>query len=214
MSELFLARHGQTVWHAENRYAGSSDIDLTPRGREQARQLGDWAAGMAARGELTAVLSSPLRRCRETAEPAAAATGRPLETDARLRELDFGRGEGLTRDEMRREFGAERAAFERDPGAVALPGGEDPEAAVARGLEALREVAASAPGGGPVLVVAHNTLLRMCLCAMLGIPLSEYRRVLPVLGNCALTKVRRRADGWSLLSYNTPPAAHPSRSGV
>ncbi|RLL69337.1 histidine phosphatase family protein [Streptomyces sp. Z26] len=202
MTELFLARHGETVWHAENRYAGSSDVALTPRGREQARALGRWAAGAAGRGALSAVRCSPLGRCRETAGPAAEATGRPPVADARLREVDFGRGEGLTRDEMRRAFGAEHAAFERDPGTVALPGGEDPRAAVARATDALRELAAG-PGG--VLVVAHNTLLRLCLCAMLGIPPSDYRRVFPSMANCAVTTVRRRDDGgWSLLAYNVP----------
>lgn len=212
MSELYLARHGESVWHGENRYAGSSDIDLTPRGREQARLLGDWAAGMTARGELSAVYSSPLRRCRETAAPAAGATGVPLVTDERLRELDFGRGEGLTRDEMRSAFGAEHAAFERDPAAVPLPGGEDPYAAIARGLAALRELGAAErvaerPQDGGVrgvLVVAHNTLLRLCLCAILGIPPAGYRRVLPSMANAAVTTVRFRDGQWSLLSYNVP----------
>lgn len=41
---LLLARHGQTIWHAENRYAGVSDIGLTDEGRAQAEALGRWAA--------------------------------------------------------------------------------------------------------------------------------------------------------------------------
>lgn len=41
---LLLARHGQTVWHAENRYAGVSDVALTDTGRAQAEALGHWAA--------------------------------------------------------------------------------------------------------------------------------------------------------------------------
>ncbi|NUT12685.1 MAG: histidine phosphatase family protein, partial [Nonomuraea sp.] len=50
MTDLVLVRHGETVWHAENRYAGTSDVDLTERGRDQAAMLAAWAAeaGLAA----------------------------------------------------------------------------------------------------------------------------------------------------------------------
>jgi broad specificity phosphatase PhoE len=69
MTELVLVRHGETVWHAENRYAGRSDVPLTPRGQEQAGALARWATGAG----LDAVLTSPLCRARETAGPACAA---------------------------------------------------------------------------------------------------------------------------------------------
>ena len=65
MTRLVLVRHGETIWHAENRYAGSSDIPLSPRGLEQAEQLAKWAS----RADLAAIWISPLRRARETAGP-------------------------------------------------------------------------------------------------------------------------------------------------
>ncbi|MGZ0237443.1 histidine phosphatase family protein, partial [Streptomyces sp. CPS1] len=55
-------------------------------------------------------------------------------------------------------------------------------------------------------VVAHNTLLRLVLCALLGIPLSEYRRVLPRLLNAAVTEIRVDGDRTALLSLNVPCA--------
>ncbi|MBI0382368.1 histidine phosphatase family protein, partial [Streptomyces albiflaviniger] len=69
MTDFVLVRHGETVWHAENRYAGRTDVPLTEHGHQQAAELGAWAAGR----RLDAVLSSPLSRARLTAEPAAAA---------------------------------------------------------------------------------------------------------------------------------------------
>ena len=74
MGNLVLVRHGQTVWHAENRYAGRSDVALTPRGVEQAAQLAVWAqtAGLAA------VWSSTLSRARITAQACSEAAGLPL----------------------------------------------------------------------------------------------------------------------------------------
>lgn len=202
MTDLVLVRHGQTVWHAENRYAGVSDVALTPRGVEQAARLAAWArtAGLAA------VWSSPLSRARRTAE--ACAGDVPLEVDARLRELDFGGGEGLTSAEMTQRFPEARAAFLDDPAAHPLPGGEDPVAAANRFTECLQEIAADLPDGR-VLVVAHSSAIRLALCRLIGVPLSEYRRLFPTLRNCALTEVRLRDGRVALLQFNTPPVEEP-----
>ena len=137
MSRLLLARHGETVWHEENRYAGRSDIALSPRGLEQAGMLAGWA-GEAGLG---AVWSSPLVRARETAAGAALAAGVPLELEPGLVEIDFGVAEGLTAAEMAASFPEERAAFVRDPVAHPLPGAEAPEGAARRGLAAIAAIA-------------------------------------------------------------------------
>ncbi|WP_188191698.1 histidine phosphatase family protein [Nonomuraea sp. SYSU D8015] len=203
MTDLVLVRHGETVWHAENRYAGVSDVELTPRGHAQAAQLAEWAATAG----LAAVWASTLSRAVITAEAAATKAGLELHTDPRLLELDFGEGEGLTAAEMKARFPEARAAFEADPAAHPLPGGEDPHAAAARFAEALADIAA-AHAGGRVLVVAHTTAIRLTLCRLMGVPLGEYRRLLPRLDNCALTEVRLRDTGRAaLLQYNSPIGA-------
>jgi broad specificity phosphatase PhoE len=58
MTDVLLVRHGETVWHAENRYAGTTDVALTDHGREQARALGGWARDAG----LSALWCSPLSR--------------------------------------------------------------------------------------------------------------------------------------------------------
>ncbi|MGA4846776.1 histidine phosphatase family protein [Streptomyces sp. G5(2025)] len=201
MTDFILVRHGETTWHDENRYAGRTDVPLTPRGAQQAAALGAWAARQ--RSRIDAVASSPLSRARLTAAPAAEALGLVPRIDERLLEVDFGRGEGLTRDEMRERFPEELAAFLRDPVAHHLPGGEDPRAAVARAGAALTDLAEEFPDG-LVLVVAHSTLVRLLLCHQLGIPLADYRRVFPVLHNGALTELRLRDGQMSLLRLNAP----------
>ncbi|MEV7086002.1 histidine phosphatase family protein [Streptomyces sp. NPDC093085] len=204
---LFLARHGETVWHAENRYTGVSDIGLTPRGLEQAGELGVWAGG----ARLDALVTSPLSRARRTAEPAARTTGLTAAVEPELTELDFGVAEGRTLAELRLSHPRETAAFLRDPAAHPLPGGEDPGAAAGRGAAALLRIAAAAPGRR-VLVVAHNTLFRLVLCRLLGIPESSYRRVLPGLRNCAVTEVRVTGGQAALLSYNVPTENMPTEN--
>ncbi|GAA2457371.1 histidine phosphatase family protein [Streptomyces glaucus] len=197
---LLLARHGQTVWHAENRYAGTSDVALTDTGRAQAEALGRWAAAHP----VDAVWTSPLSRAVATAEPACRALGLTPHREPDLRECDFGVVEGRTLAEFAAEDPERAAAFRADPAARPFPGAEDPRAAADRGAAALRRITAAHPGGR-VLVVAHNTLFRLVLCRLLAIPLSEYRRVFPRLRNAAVSEVRW--DGRTsaaLLSLNVP----------
>jgi probable phosphoglycerate mutase len=199
MTHLFLVRHGTTIWHAENRYAGVSDVALDPRGYTQAERLASWASEAG----LAAVWSSPLSRARETASPAARAAGLELRIDERLREIDFGKIEGKTMAEAEQLFSEEMRRFRVDPAAYPMPGGEDPYKAAHRAVSALRDISASHPQGR-VLVVAHNTLIRLTLCSLISIPLARYRTVFPAVRNGALTEIRLDHDSASLLQYNCP----------
>lgn len=199
MTNIVLIRHGETVWHHENRYAGSSDVSLTALGRRQADALADWATTSG----IVTCWSSDLSRARDTLAPVASATGLSPRHDARLRELDFGNGEGRTAAEMRERFGEQYEAFRTDPVGAHLPGGEHPEQAVRRALECLIDIRAEAPDGR-VLLVWHATLLRLVLCRLLGIATSEYRRAFPTVRNGALTEIRLSDDNCALLQFNTP----------
>lgn len=199
MTRIVLVRHGETVWHAENRYAGRSDVALTPRGREQAERLAEWAQS----AELDAIWCSSLSRARDTAAAAAAASGLEPRVDGRLCELHFGRGEGLTTAEMRQQFPKQLEAFHADPVAGHLPGGEDPQAAVARAVACLHDIAREHPRGR-VLVVAHTTLIRLVLCHLLGVPIANYRKLFPFVRNVAITEIRLSGVETSLLEYNAP----------
>ncbi len=212
MSRFFLVRHGETVWHAENRYAGRSDVPLTPHGLAQVRALAHWAAD----ARLTAVWSSPLSRARLTAQPAAEAARLPLHIDDRLLELSFGEAEGLTAAEMAERFPAERVAFEQDPVRHWLPGGEDPSLAADRGVAALYAIAADTdnPDHSRSLVVAHSTLFRLVLCRLLGLDLARYRTLFPTLLNSALTEIELTPSGITLHSLNVPlPLPAPQQKG-
>lgn len=197
---LLLARHGQTVWHAENRYAGISDVDLTDTGRAQAEALGHWAAAHP----VDAIWTSPLSRAVATAAPACRALALTPHQDADLRECDFGVVEGRTLADFEAANPTAAQAFREDPVAHPFPGAEDPRAAAERGTAALRRIA-TVHAGSRVLVVAHNTLLRLVLCTLLQVPAREYRRVFPRLRNTAITEVRMSSEGEAaLLSLNVP----------
>jgi probable phosphoglycerate mutase len=199
VTHLFLVRHGATVWHAENRYAGTSDVALDPGGYAQAERLAAWASEAG----LAAIWCSPLNRSRETAAPAARAAGLEPRIDERLREIDFGQIEGKTMAEAEQLFPEEIRRFKTDPATYPMPGGEDPHKAACRGVSALRDIAAAHPHGR-VLVVAHNTLIRLALCSLFSIPLARYRTVFPGVRNGALTEIGFEDENAALLQYNSP----------
>ncbi len=199
MTHLILVRHGESIWHQENRYAGSSDIGLTPRGYRDAELLADWART----ARLDALWVSSLSRTQETARPVARVTGLEPHIDARLRELGFGQGEGRTRAEMEQLFPEALKVFTIDPVAHPLPGGEDPRAATERGVACLHDIAEMHPEGR-VLVVTHSTLLRLALCQLIGLPLAQYRNVFPIVYNCTLTEINLTGKQASLLMFNAP----------
>jgi probable phosphoglycerate mutase len=205
---VVFARHGRTAWHHPNRYAGRSDVSLDPLGHRQAAELARWAVTQ----KFTSLSCSPLQRARQTAEPVAQATGLVAHVEPRLRELDFGVAEGRTLDDLRAEHPQMVAEFEADPAIAHFPGGEPPVDAVIRALEAVADLVAADPSGR-VLVVAHNTLIRLLTCSVLGVPLAEYRRRLPVLDPAAATMLRFPApasrdsvgvEPVALLAYNVP----------
>jgi len=206
-----MTRHAETVWHKENRYAGTSDIDLTPHGVQQAQRLADWVRTQ----QIDAVVSSPVRRARETAAPSALAAGVDIEVEDDLREVAFGIAEGRTLSELAPSV---VARFRADPVANPFPGAEQPRVAAERCAAALRRIAAR-HGDDRVLVVAHNTLLRLGLCALLGLPVARYRQVFPRLDNVAVTEIALpetsspdlSAGPAALLSLNVPVGDRAAR---
>lgn len=211
MITLHLIRHGETVWHAENRYAGVTDIQLTTRGRMQAASLSAWAVTAG----IDVVASSDLRRAEQTARVVAEAIGVDLRIEPDLREVDFGRAEGMTRDEMHEVFPDALEDFLAAPASSPLPGGERGSDAADRGLKAIARIAREQPGDATLAVVAHTTLIRLMLCRMLGMPLDDYRRRFPRLDNTAITTVTaptgstatELSDSAALVRYNAPPWA-------
>jgi 2,3-bisphosphoglycerate-dependent phosphoglycerate mutase len=147
------------------------------------------------------VLCSPLTRALETARLSAEACGMEPRSDERLRELDFGEWEGKSLAEIREEDPDSVSLFEEDPARHGFPGGEPLNKGAERMLEILAELHRSHTDR-KVLLVAHNTLLRLGLCRMLGIPLRDYRRRLPRLVNAAVSEVRFGEEGGALYSLN------------
>lgn len=90
---LYVARHGQTVWNAQNRVCGITDVDLTEKGMEQAKSL----ARIVKDKNINLIISSPLKRAVKTSEIVADICNIPMQTDERLIEQNYGIYEGVDR---------------------------------------------------------------------------------------------------------------------
>ena len=160
LSRLILVRHGETAGQSSIRYYGATDVPLSPLGRDQAR-----AAKARIPGETyEAVWSSSL--CRAWASARIIAPGRDIRIEADFREIDFGRWEGLTREEIAELDPARFAQWESEGLAFGFPDGETRpafRARIERGLARLR-----ASGSRSVLVVAHKGVVRTLLELVAG----------------------------------------------
>ncbi|MDO5031318.1 bifunctional RNase H/acid phosphatase [Corynebacterium sp.] len=149
VTRIFLLRHGQTPMSAAKQYSGHSDPSLSEVGHRQALAAAQALAGV----EFDAILSSPLRRCQETA--AAVANGRDIdvETRADLIELDFGLWEGKTFDEAHSAYPDLHSQWLEDT-SVACPGGESLQA-LHRRVRAARQDLQARYTGKTIAVVTH-----------------------------------------------------------
>jgi broad specificity phosphatase PhoE len=150
-----IIRHGETEWTLNGRHTGRTDIPLTENGRDAARQL----APLAAHVRFALVLTSPMRRARETCE--LAGLGDQAQSDANLLEWNYGEYEGLTAQEI----------YARHPGwrvfTDGCPGGESP-AEVASRVD--RVIARVRGVQGDVALFAHGHVFRVFAARWLGLP--------------------------------------------
>ncbi|MEW1753829.1 bifunctional RNase H/acid phosphatase [Streptomyces angustmyceticus] len=188
---LVLLRHGETPLTPEKRFSGSGGTDpaLSAAGRRQAEAT---AAALAARGTIQAVVSSPLRRCRETAGAVAERLGLEVRIEEGLRETDFGAWEGLTFAEVRERHPEDLDAW-LGSAKVAPTGGGESFATVARRVAVARDKLLARYAGRTVLVVTHVTPVKTLVRLALGAPPESLFRM--ELSAASLSVVAYYADG-------------------
>jgi len=181
---LLLARHGESMWNAERRFQGSTDVPLSARGRAQAQALTRGLRPYRVR----AAYASPFRRARETAELALQGTGVPVVVLDELRELSLGQWEGCTVEEIRARDGDPYVAWLRAPHDCPPPGSEPLPVVSERVRAAVDRIAAAHPNGDDVLVVAHGGVISVYACHLLGCSFNSLWRLR--VDNASLTVVR------------------------
>lgn len=201
---VILWRHGRTSWNVEYRWQGQSDIELDEVGLAQAalaaRQLASYNPSL--------IVASDLKRAHKTAQFLADITGVPLVTDPRLRETDGGLWEGLTQDEIRRDYADELHIWQRD---MTRPAGITGESRPAVALRVAAAIADHIEGRqeGTVVFATHGGAARDTVAHLLGLP-HEHLGAFRVMVNCgwAILDHEPARDAWRVCDYNlsaSPP---------
>lgn len=198
---LVLLRHGVTAATERKVFSGSgaNDPELTESGRDQARRAAQW---LAARGGIDAIVSSPMRRTRETAEAAADVLGHDVEIDEGFIEASFGDWEGFTFGEIQERWGDELTAWLGST-AVPPPGGEAFDAVYKR-VSAAHDQLMTTHAGKTVLVVSHVTPIKMLVRRALDAPMNVIYKM--ELSPASITTISWWSDGpASLRNFNVVP---------
>lgn len=209
MSQIFLVRHGQTAWNAEQRAQGHRDIELDEVGREQARHV----ARAILSESIDWIRCSDLKRAKVTAHEIAELAGVAITEDPLLRERSFGKLEGSEFHEVRRVLTAEKARSGLDEEFVPAPDGESAHDVWQR-MERVKHRLVEEVGNG--VVVGHGGALAMLMAHLLAAGIQTARSFR--LHNASITAFTRRGpDHWVLTRYNDTahlPALGPAMLDV
>ncbi|MCI7766577.1 MAG: histidine phosphatase family protein [Oscillospiraceae bacterium] len=178
--KILFTRHGETEWNSKNIICGRTDIELSEKGHEQARELAERIKKN--HGDIDLIICSPMKRARQTASYTAKALGIEPIYDARLREWDYGEYEGKHRDaegflNAKLEFGC------RMPN-----GGESVFDVVNRAYGLIDELYEKYPDK-TILLVCHGGVCRVIETYFRNMTRDEFAHFF--MGNCELREGER-----------------------
>jgi broad specificity phosphatase PhoE len=183
MTEIILARHGETEWNVAEVFRGQIDIDLNETGVKQAELL----SGYLSTSAIAAVYSSPLKRALKTAEIIAQPHKIKVDVEPDLIDFNFGKWQGLSHQEVKEKYRDLYATWITHPEQVRMPDGEALEDVSKRVIRVRNKVIEN--HRGTVVIVGHRVVNKVMICTLLG------------LDNSHFWKIRQDTCGISIFSY-------------
>jgi len=171
LSKLLLVRHGDTVLNSAERLWGETDVELGTVGLRQAERLRDRLAAQ----RIDVIYSSNLQRALATAKTIASRHQLKVITCPELREINFGKFEGLTFQEIRQLYPEIAELWTNWSPQLEFPGGESVDELNTRVTRFLDRLKKHTPEE-TILIVAHSAPLRLIICHLLGIELWRWRQ--------------------------------------
>jgi 2,3-bisphosphoglycerate-dependent phosphoglycerate mutase len=170
MAKLLLLRHLESQWNKENRFTGWTDVPLSKEGRENAKEVAEKLAGF----RIDKVYTSPLIRNKDTVYLILENLGKkdlPIVINKALDERNYGKLQGLNKDEIKKQYGEERVHLWRRSWDQAPPGGESLKDVFNRVVPFYKEyIEKDLKEGRNVLVVASHNSLRALVKYIENIP--------------------------------------------
>ena len=180
---LFILRHGESVWNRENRVQGSNDPGLSEKGKRQANSAGKWLK----KEKIRIIYSSNLKRCAQTARIIARRTGAKIKFEPDIQEIILGVWQGKTIDEVKRLYPGSYAVWLKDPSKAGIPGWEGVPKFRKRVNRAFRSILGKNPAAD-VCVVTHWGVIAAHLATTLD---ADFDRIFQRIrvDNCGISKI-------------------------
>jgi broad specificity phosphatase PhoE len=180
MTELILARHGETVWNVEKIYRGRADVNLDEVGIKQADLLGKYLSSW----KLEAIYSSPLKRATDTANIIARYQKIGVQIAEGLVDFDYGEWQSLPEKEVKKLYPALLNEWHNNPHKVRMPAGESLEDVRNRAIEVVNDVLSKYQGS--VVLVSHRVVNKVLICSLLGLDNSHFWNIKQDVGGITI----------------------------
>ena len=194
MTELILARHGETAWNVERVFRGRADVNLNEVGVKQAELLGKHLS----QWQLETIYSSPLKRALDTANTVARCQKLAVHIADGLTDFDYGEWQSLPEQEVKRLYPALLNEWHSNPQRVKMPEGESLEDVRRRAIDVVDGILARYHGN--VLLVSHRVVIKVLVCHLLGLDNSHFWNVRQDV--CGITVFDCMDGRFILISHN------------
>ncbi len=196
MTTLYLIRHGQSKANEKDAFAGFWDVELTEKGKEQARKTANFLKSI----KPDLIYSSDLKRAYATAEFTAKNYGIKIVTDVELREMDAGEWDGMTLKDIEEKYEREYCLWRDDIGRSFCPGGETTKQLQDRVVKRLYEIAKTHKDK-TIFIFSHATPVRAFSAYCSKLTLDQMNQ-LPWPKNASVTKVEFEGEEFKLVDYS------------
>lgn len=194
MTEMILARHGQTKWNVIEVFRGRSDVDLDETGYRQAELLAEFLSER----EIEAVYSSPLQRALKTARAVASRHKLDVVITESLNDLRFGEWEGMAVPGVQQKYPTLFNKWTEKPHHVQIPGGESLDDVSSRVKTLVSGIIKRHEG--TVVLVSHRVVHKVLILALLGLDNSHFWNI--KIDTAAITTFNYENNRWVLNEHN------------
>ena len=191
---FYIVRHGTTVWNVEKRYQGWADIPLDDFGHRQGALLSDYFQDIS----IDVGVSSPLQRATKTLDYILNGKEVPVQIEKGLMEIDQGKADGLTYEELVKVYPDYAYTTWNTPGVAQAPQGENSGQVQKRMVQTIEQLAAAYPGK-TLAMVSHGFAISMLLNYIKGIPLEKAEFMIP--DNVSVSKIEVDEQGNMKIDY-------------
>jgi broad specificity phosphatase PhoE len=206
MTEIILARHGETDWNVSQVFRGRIDVELNETGRRQAELLAKYLRHF----KIDAIFSSPLRRALATAETIARYHKLGIEIAPGLIDFDYGKWQGLAHQEVKETYKELYAQWLSNPHQVTMPSGESLNDVSQRAIGVVNEVIARYRG--TVILVSHRVVNKVLICALLGLDNSHFWNIRQ--DTCGTTTFAYENEQFILTGHNNTSYLKPVKKAL